>query len=292
MNAADGPTPPSGGTKAFSPRAFIAKLRKRHIIETLAAFIGGGWLLVEVVERLLVSHYHLPEELIDLTVVSTVGALLSTLFWRWSRNAEKRPGNIKVEVLFVPLIVLATVAVDLIIFLRMMDLGGQVVLVSAVAAGLGIVWIVLKSLQWAAAAPPSSSASVQGPAGFPGSGPDGPEKSIVVLPFKNFSSEEGQEYFCDGMTEELITKLSKVLSLRVISRTSAFMFKDTPKNTRSIAQDLNVGYVLEGSVRRAGNKLRITAQLIDATADAHLWADTFDGVLDDGADRDGRRRSA
>jgi TolB-like protein len=107
------------------------------------------------------------------------------------------------------------------------------------------------------------------------------EKSIVVLPFEDMSPGKDNEYFSDGLTEELITRLSKILSLRVISRTSAFMFKKMPKSVKDIAQELNVGYVLEGSVRKAGNKLRIAAQLIDGTTDAHLWADHYDGVLED-----------
>ncbi len=91
-----------------SLRAFFKDLRKKKIIEILAAFIGGGWLLVEVVERLLVGHYQFPEETIDLTVVSVIGALLATLVWRWFCGRDKRPGNIKFEVLLVPLILLGT----------------------------------------------------------------------------------------------------------------------------------------------------------------------------------------
>lgn len=83
----------SGGRES-GLRRVLSRLRKRRIIETLAAFIGGGWLLVEVVERLLVSRYQFPEEAIDLTVVSVIGALLATLIWRWFGGAEKRPGNI------------------------------------------------------------------------------------------------------------------------------------------------------------------------------------------------------
>ena len=188
MNAADGPTPPSGGTKAFSPRALIAKLRKRHIVETLAAFIGGGWLLVEVVERLLVSHYHLPEELIDLTVISIVGALLATLVWRWFRSSEKRPGNVKVEVLLVPLIVLATAAIDLSVLLEILGIRGKALLVGVASVGLGIVWVVFKSLQWAAAAPPASSEPVKMPSGPSPVVSTPPDKSIVVLPFKKLKA--------------------------------------------------------------------------------------------------------
>jgi len=131
---------------------FLAKLRKRHIIETLAAFIGGGWLLVEVIERLLVGHYKFPEESIDLTVISVIGALLSTLVWRWFGGTEKRPGNIKIKVLLVPLIILATLSVDLTILLRIIGISGKTFLIAAVAVCLGIGWIILKSLQWAAAA--------------------------------------------------------------------------------------------------------------------------------------------
>jgi len=107
------------------------------------------------------------------------------------------------------------------------------------------------------------------------------EKSIIVLPFDNISPDPDQEYFCDGMTEEIITDLSHVHDLLVISRSSAMTFKGTKKKIREIAQEVNVRYVLEGSVRKAGNNLRITAQLIDSANDAHLWAEKYSGTLDD-----------
>jgi TolB-like protein/Flp pilus assembly protein TadD len=106
-------------------------------------------------------------------------------------------------------------------------------------------------------------------------------KSIVVLPFDNMSPDPGDSYFCEGLTEEIITHLSHIRSLRVISRTSAMALKGTKKNTGTIAEELGVQFVLEGSVRKAGEDLRITAQLIDAPVDEHLWAETFDGVLED-----------
>ncbi|OGD28014.1 MAG: hypothetical protein A2028_02195 [Candidatus Aminicenantes bacterium RBG_19FT_COMBO_59_29] len=108
-----------------------------------------------------------------------------------------------------------------------------------------------------------------------------PEKSIIVLPFENISADPKQDYFCDGMTEELISDLSKIHALRVISRTSSMMFKGTKKDLPTIAREVHVRYVLEGSVRKAGNNLRITAQLIDASTDAHLWAEKYGGTLDD-----------
>ena len=108
-----------------------------------------------------------------------------------------------------------------------------------------------------------------------------PAQSIAVLPFENLSPDPENAYFADGLTEELIADLSKVQALRVTSRTSAMHFKGTKKPLPEIAGALNVRYVLEGSVRRAGNKLRITAQLIDAATDVHLWSEKISATLED-----------
>ena len=107
------------------------------------------------------------------------------------------------------------------------------------------------------------------------------EKSIIVLPFENISSDPDQDYFSDGLTEEIITDLSHIHDLLVISRNSAMTFKGRRKKTKEIASEVNVRYVLEGSVRKVGNNLRITAQLIDAVTDTHLWAEKYNGILDD-----------
>ncbi|MFQ5915950.1 MAG: tetratricopeptide repeat protein, partial [Nitrospinota bacterium] len=104
-----------------------------------------------------------------------------------------------------------------------------------------------------------------------------PEKpSIAVLPFANLSGDPEQEYFADGMTDDLITDLSKVSGLFVIARNSVFAYKGKPVKVRQVAEELGVRYVLEGSVRRAEGKIRINAQLIDATTGRHLWADRYD----------------
>ncbi len=269
-------------TSQSSLRTFFKDLRKKKIIEILAAFVGGGWLLVEVVERLLVGHYKFPEETIDLTVVSIIGALLSTLAWRWFCGRDKRPGNIKFEVLLAPLILLATVAIDLVIVLKTIGIPGKSLLVAAVAVCLGIAWIILKSLQWAAAAAPPIAPGLVPTFKEPLKPVSTPsEKSIIVLPFENISPDPEQDYFCDGMTEEIITDLSHVHDLLVISRSSAMTFKGTKKTVPEIARAVNVRYIMEGSVRKAGNDLRISAQLIDAVTDAHIWAEKYNGSLDD-----------
>ena len=108
-----------------------------------------------------------------------------------------------------------------------------------------------------------------------------PEKSIIVLPFENISSDPGQDYFSDGLTEELITHMSYIDDLVVISRSSAMTFKGGKSTVKEIAEKVNVKYVLEGSVRKSGNNLRITAQLINAESDSHLWAKNYDGTLND-----------
>jgi adenylate cyclase len=109
--------------------------------------------------------------------------------------------------------------------------------------------------------------------------PDKP--SIAVLPFANMSGDPEQEYFVDGMVEEIITALSRIRWLFVIARNSSFSYKGQSPDVRQVGRELGVRYVLEGSVRKAGNRVRITGQLIDAVTGTHLWADRFDGSLED-----------
>src|SRR5438876_10597500 len=105
--------------------------------------------------------------------------------------------------------------------------------------------------------------------------------SIIVLPFVNLSSDPEQEYFSDGITEDITTDLSKLSSLFVISRNSAFTYKGKAAKAQDISREMGVRYILEGSVRKAGEWIRITAQLIDATTDHHLWAERYDRPLQD-----------
>ncbi|MDX1579960.1 MAG: serine/threonine-protein kinase, partial [Gemmatimonadota bacterium] len=111
--------------------------------------------------------------------------------------------------------------------------------------------------------------------------PADPGPSIVVLPLENLSPDPDNAFFADGLTEEIISDLAQVRDLRVISRTSAMRYRDTDKDLPTIARELDVRYVLEGSVRKSGNAVRVTSQLIEAVSDDHLWSGKFGGTLDD-----------
>ena len=108
-----------------------------------------------------------------------------------------------------------------------------------------------------------------------------PEKSIAVLPFENRSEDKANAYFADGIQDEILTRLSKIADLKVISRTSTQHYKSAPENLPEIARQLGVAHILEGSVQKSGDTVRVNVQLINAATDSHLWADTFDRKLTD-----------
>ena len=110
----------------------------------------------------------------------------------------------------------------------------------------------------------------------PGWSLSAPWLSIVVLPFADRSEDRGQQYFADGITDDLTTDLSRLQNVLVISRNTAFTYKDKPIDAKQIGRELGVRYVLEGSVRRSGNQIKVNAQLIDAATNTHLWAERFD----------------
>jgi TolB-like protein/Flp pilus assembly protein TadD len=220
------------------PGSFIGKLRKRRIIETLAAFIAGGWLIIEVVHFILIGHYHFPEKTLDVTIVTLLCALACTLIWRWFSGREK-PRKFKLELVLIPLLVLVTVFLDINLLLHLKGPESET----------------FPAAKW--------------------------KNSIAVLPFVDMSPQKDQEYFCDGMAEELINRLSNIRELKVPARTSAFMFKGKAEDIREIGRKLDVRTVLEGSIRKVGNQLRVTAQLINIADGFHLWSDTFDRELKD-----------
>ncbi len=125
--------------------------------------------------------------------------------------------------------------------------------------------------------PPAPTASVP----LEATRPPIPEKSIAVLPFENLSADQANEFFADGIQDDVLANLAKIADLKVISRTSVRQYRSGTRNLREIGIELGVAHILEGSVRRAGNRVRVNAQLINAATDAHVWADTFDRELTD-----------
>jgi serine/threonine-protein kinase len=221
-----------------SPRAFFINLRKKRIIEILAAFIAGGWLIIEVVHFVLIGHYHFPEKTLDITIITLFSVLLCTLIWRWFSGREK-PRKFKLELVLIPLVVMVTVLLDVNLLLRLRGPEPKTV----------------PAAKW--------------------------KNSIAVLPFVDMSPQKDQEYFCDGMTEELINRLSNIRELKVPARTSAFFFKGKAQDIQEIGQKLKVDKVLEGSIQKSGSQLRVTAQLINIADGYHLWSQTYDRELQD-----------
>jgi TolB-like protein/class 3 adenylate cyclase len=137
-------------------------------------------------------------------------------------------------------------------------------------------------LPWVAAAPDARPLATGAPPAPRGTaGPAADRTSIAVLPLANLSPDPDNEYFSDGLTEDILTQLSKIRRLKVISRTSVMSYKKTTKNLREIGRELGVATIVEGSVRKAANKVRISVQLIDAATDEHLWSETYDRELAD-----------
>jgi len=238
MGSSSGQKAPSNEVKESSFKSFLGKLRKRHIIETLAGFIAGGWLIIEFVHFILIGHYHFPEKTLDVTFITLICVLICTLIWRWFSGREK-PRKFKLELVLIPLVVLITVLLDINLLLHLKGPEPEAI----------------PAAKW--------------------------KNSIAVLPFVDMSPQKDQEYFCDGMTEELINRLSNIKELKVPARTSAFFFKGKAQDIQEVGQKLKVNTVLEGSVRRAGNELRITAQLINIADGYHLWSETYNRELKD-----------
>jgi adenylate cyclase len=151
-------------------------------------------------------------------------------------------------------------------------------LLVAVGVGLGAGWFLRPAADSQSVSPPAASLA---PATAADASPTPDAKSIAVLPFVNMSADAENEYFADGISEELLNVLVKVEDIGVASRTSSFAYKGRELGAAVIAEELNVNHILEGSVRKAGNRVRITAQLIDAVNDRHLWSETYDRELDD-----------
>jgi TolB-like protein len=245
--------------------SFLAELKRRNVFRVGAVYLAAAWSLAQIGD-VVAQAFSAPAWPMRVLLVLLALGFPIVLVVAWL--VELTPGGLKL-----------TREVDVETSVRHAT-GRRLdrVLIGMIA----LLIVVLVADRWW----PASASRAVDSAGVPGAGaktaPSAePEKSVAVLPFVNLSSDPEQEYFSDGLSEEILNQLAQIAELRVTARTSSFFFKGKNEDLRVIGQQLNARYLLEGSVRKAGNQLRITAQLIDATVGSHLWSRTFDRTLND-----------
>jgi TolB-like protein/Tfp pilus assembly protein PilF len=239
---------------------FFSELKRRNVYKVAVAYAVVSWLLIQIATQVF-PFFEIPNWAVRLVVLLLILGFPVALILSWA--FELTPEGIKLESEIEPnksikrrtgrKIVAMTIAL------------------AVVAAGLFVYQLVRSK----SAITPTASAARTEAATAP------PNKSIAVLPFDNLSRDPDNAYFCEGVQDEILTRLAKVADLKVISRTSTQHFKSTPDNLPQIAKQLGVAHVLEGSVQRANDQIRVNVQLINALTDAHLWAETFDRKLTD-----------
>jgi len=246
-------------------KSFFAELQRRNVTRVAAAYIVASWLIIQVVETIFPA-FGFSDATIRIVVIAFAIGLVPTLVCAWA--FELTPEGLKKET-----------EVD-----RRQSITPQtgklldrvIMVVLALALGyFAFDKLVLSESREASIAEAAREAGRR-EALVESYG----DQSIAVLPFVNMSSDAEQEYFADGISEELLNLLARIPELRVISRSSAFAYKAKDLNLVDVARELNVGHILEGSVRKAGNEVRITVQLIEARSDTHLWSETYDRTLD------------
>ena len=228
------------------------ELKRRNVVRVAIAYAVVGWLIIEVIDT-IAPRMAMPEWVPGLIIILVLVGLPIALLFSWA--FELTPQGVKKT---------AEVDADASITPstgRKLDF----LIIGALVVALGYFIWERQSLVSEAESPQTATS----------------ETSIAVLPFVSLSSDPEQEYFSDGVTEEILNRLAQTGDLRVISRSSSFTFKGRNVSIPEVAAALKVSHVLEGSVRRAGDRVRITAQLIEVGKDAHLWSQTFDRQLTD-----------
>ena len=250
-------------------KSLLNELKRRNVIRMAGLYLVGAWLLVQVAGTLL-PVFDAPAWVMKTLVGLLAAGLVPALIFSWA--FELTPQGLKRDELVTPEESIAPQTARrmdrMIIAVLMLALGyfGFDKFVLTPRRDAALVRATEKSM--AARPSPKAAAAVNA-------------KSIAVLPFINMSSDAGNQYFSDGISEELLNALVHVDGIEVASRTSAFAYRGSPLGTTAIAAALKVGYLVEGSVRKSGDRVRITAQLIDAIHDRHLFSETYDRDLTD-----------
>jgi TolB-like protein/Tfp pilus assembly protein PilF len=247
----------------MNPKGFFGELKRRNVIRMAGLYLVGAWLVVQVAGTVLPmfgTPEWLPRTIVVLLAIGFVPAVIFSWVFELTPDGLKRDEDVAPEQSIAPQTG------------RRMDRTIIVVLVLALGyfAFDKFALTPRREAALVSSAVPNESKSVIN------------AKSIAVLPFENRSEEKQNEYFADGVQDEILTYLAKIADLKVISRTSVLQYKSgVARNLREIAQQLGVANVVEGSVQRSGNRVRVNAQLVDARTDAHLWAQTYDRDLAD-----------
>ena len=227
---------------------FFAELKRRNVYKVAVAYAVVGWLLIQIATQVF-PFFEMPNWGIRLVVLIIAIGFPIALFIAWA--FELTPEGIK-----------STEDADA---TAKQSRGRAWIYVAVVGAVLSVGLFVLGRYTAGNATPRHSEAATAIPA-----------KSIAILPFENLSEEKANAYFAEGVKDEILTKLAAVRDLKVISRTSTAKYQSKPDNLKTVAQELGVSTILEGAVQRAGDKVRINVQLIDAQTDGHLWAKSYD----------------
>ncbi len=250
--------------------SFFAELKRRNVVRVGIAYAIIGWILVQVGEAVFPA-FEVPDSLLRGLVIILILGLPAVLVFAWV--FEMTPEGIRLE--------------------KNIDRDASITthtgrkLDRLIIAALSIAVVLLLADRFISGRPeaeaPVAGAGVNPPASVaePAQAPVEDEPSIAVLPFVNMSDDPSNEYFSDGISEELLNVLVKVSGIKVASRTSSFAFKGKDVSIPEIAGELHVDHVLEGSVRKSGNRVRVTAQLIEVASDRHLWSETYDRELED-----------
>jgi TolB-like protein/Flp pilus assembly protein TadD len=241
---------------------FFAELKRRNVYKVAVAYVVVSWLLIQAAS-ILFPTFDAPAWVMKALVAAIVLCFPVALVLSWA--FEITPEGIKLESEIDPNRSIARRTGRKIIAIT--------VALAVIAAGL-FVYQRVRPTSTSAPRDDASAARTEA-ATVP------PNKSIAVLPFDNLSRDPDNAYFCEGVQDEILTRLAKVADLKVISRTSTQHFKSTPENLPEIAKQLGVAHILEGSVQKASDQVRVNVQLINALTDAHLWADTYDRKLTD-----------
>jgi TolB-like protein/Tfp pilus assembly protein PilF len=244
--------------------SLLSELKRRNVLRVATAYVVASWLIIQVAETILPA-YGFGEAALRVVITLLAIAMGPVLVFSWVFELTPEGFKREVEVLQEHSVTHFTgKKLDRIIIVMLVLALGYLAFDKFILQPARETELVAETAQQA-----RSEALVESFG----------DRSVAVLPFLDLSANRDQEYFSDGISEELLNLLSKIPDLRVISRSSAFSFKGTSLPVPSIAQKLNVAHVLEGSVRQSGDKVRITAQLIEARSDTHLWSETYDRNL-------------